>query len=70
VIDGKKVPSAKKFASLLEAHTDIIIKAFRDFQYGHKINLSTEKHGLTTCLSIEKCGSADSERFFPMHHAQ
>jgi IS5 family transposase len=70
VIDGEKVLSSEKIVSLFEPHTDIIIKGFRDVQYGHKINLSTEKHGLITGLSIEKGNPADSERFLPMLHTQ
>jgi IS5 family transposase len=69
VMDGEKVPSAEKIVSLFEHHTDIIIKGFRDVQYGHKINLSTEQHGLITCLSIEKGNPSDRERFLPMLHA-
>lgn len=69
VINGENVPSSEKIVSLFESHTDIIIKGFRDVQYGHKINLSTEKHGLITCLSIEKGNPADSERFMPMLQA-
>jgi IS5 family transposase len=66
VIDGEKVPSSEKVVSLFEPHTDIIVKGFRDIQYGHKINLSTEKHGLITCLSIEKGNPSDKELFLPM----
>ncbi|MGV0036249.1 MAG: ISNCY family transposase [Candidatus Azotimanducaceae bacterium WSBS_2022_MAG_OTU7] len=66
VIDGEKVFASEKIVSLFEPHSDIIIKGHRDVQYGHKINLSTEKHGLITCLSIEKGNPSDSERFLPM----
>ena len=69
VIDGEKVPASEKIVSFFESHTDIIIKGFRDIQYGHKINLSTEKRGLITCLSIENGNPSDSERFLPMLHA-
>lgn len=70
VVDGETVPSSEKIVSLFEPHTDIIIKGFRDVQYGHKINLSTEKHGLITCLSIEEGNPSDSEQFLPMLYAQ
>jgi IS5 family transposase len=43
VIDKESVHSSKKFVSLFEPHTDIIVKGFRDVQYGHKINLSSER---------------------------
>jgi len=69
VIDDEKVPSSEKIVSLFEPHTDIIIKGFRDVQYGHKINLSTEDHGLITALSIEKGNPSDGDRFLPMLQA-
>ena len=69
VINGETVSSSEKIVSLFESHTDIIIKGFRDVQYGHKINLSTEKHGLITCLSIEDGNPSDRERFLPMLQA-
>ena len=40
VIRKESVPSSEKIVSLFEPHTDIIVKKFRDVQYGHKINLS------------------------------
>jgi IS5 family transposase len=35
VIQGERVPSSDKIVSLFEPHTDIIVKGFRDVQYGH-----------------------------------
>lgn len=46
--------------------TDIIIKGHRDIDYGHKINLATDKHGLITQLMIEKGNPCDTERFMPL----
>jgi IS5 family transposase len=66
VIDKESVPSSEKVISLFEEHSDIIVKGYRDIQYGHKINLSTEKHGLITSLSIEKGNPADSDLFLPV----
>jgi len=63
VVDKEKVPSADKIVSIFEEHTDIIIKGFRDTQFGHKINLSSEKSGFITHLSIEEGNPADSELF-------
>ena len=54
VIRKESVHSSEKIVSLFESHTDIIVKKFRDVQYGHKINLSNEKNGIITYLSIEK----------------
>jgi IS5 family transposase len=66
VVNHEPVPSPEKLISLFEEHSDFIVKGFRDVQYGHKINLSTEKHGLITCLLIEEGNPADSERFLPV----
>ncbi len=52
--------------SLFEPHTDIIVKGFRDVQYGHKINLSSEKSGFITYLSIEKGNPSDTDLFMPV----
>ena len=72
VIHGERVPSADKIVSLFEAHTDIIVKGFRDVQYGHKINLSSDANGFITALTIEEGNPADKILFLPMldyHHA-
>ena len=66
VIDKESVPSSEKIISLFEEHSDVIVKEYRDIQYGHKINLSTEKHELITFLSIEKGNPADSDLFLPV----
>lgn len=69
VMRGEKVSPSEKVVSLFEPHADIIVKGFRDVQYGHKINLSTEKHGLITYLSIEEGNPSDRERFLPILEA-
>lgn len=66
VIDKEKVPSSEKIVSLFEPHTDIIIKGFRDVQYGHKVNLSSDKNGFITYFSIERGNPADSDLFIPV----
>ncbi len=65
VINKERVPSTEKIVSLFEEHTDIIVKGFRDIQYGHKINLSSEKNGFISYLSIEKGNPADKNLFMP-----
>jgi IS5 family transposase len=69
VVEKESVPSSEKIVSLFEEHSDIIIKGFRDIQYGHKINLGTEEHGLITYLSIEDGNPSDRERFLPILYA-
>jgi transposase, IS5 family len=66
VIRGERVPSSDKIVSLFESHTDIIVKGFRDVQYGHKINLSSEDRGFITALSIEDGNPADKILFLPV----
>jgi len=66
IIDKESVPASEKIVSLFEEHSDIIIKGFRDVQYGHKINLVSEQRGFITCLLIEEGNPADSERFLPV----
>jgi IS5 family transposase len=66
VIQGERVPSSDKIVSLFEPHTDIIVKGFRDVQYGHKINLSTEVRGFITALTIEEGNPADKALFLPV----
>lgn len=66
VIQGESVPSSDKIVSLFESHTDIIVKGFRDVQYGHKINLSTEVSGFITALTIEEGNPGDKALFLPI----
>jgi IS5 family transposase len=66
VVRKESVHSSEKVVSLFEPHTDIIVKGFRDVQYGHKINLSSEKNGFITHLSIEEGNPSDKELFIPV----
>jgi len=66
VVDKQRVHSSEKIVSIFEPHTDIIIKGSRDVQYGHKINLSSEKSGFITHLSIEKGNPSDKDLFIPV----
>lgn len=66
VTHGESVPSSDKIVSLFEPHTDIIVKGFRDVQYGHKINLSSEARGFITALTIEEGNPSDKALFLPV----
>jgi IS5 family transposase len=66
VINKESVHASEKIVSIFEPHTDIIIKGFRDVQYGHKINLSSEKSGFITHLSIGKGNPSDKDLFIPV----
>lgn len=66
VIDKEPVPASEKVFSIFEDHTDIIVKGFRDIQYGHKINLSSVEKGFITYLSIEDGNPCDKLLFLPV----
>lgn len=66
VIQGERVLSADKIVSLFEPHTDVIVKGFRDVQYGHKINLSSDVSGFITALTIEEGNPGDKMLFLPI----
>ena len=66
VFGGESVPASEKIVSIFEPHTDIIVKGERKIQYGHKINLSTEKNGFITALNIEKGNPIDSDCYIPL----
>lgn len=66
VIQGERVPSSNKLVTLFEPHADVIVKGFRDVQYGHKINLSSEVSGFITALTIEEGNPSDKTLFLPM----
>lgn len=72
VLHKEKVPSSEKIVSIFEHHTDIIVKGFRDIQYGHKINLSSEVRGFITAFSIEEGNPSDKELWLPVveYHQQ
>jgi IS5 family transposase len=66
VIHKEVVHTSEKIVSIFETHTDIIVKGYRDIQYGHKINLASDESGFITYLAIEDGNPADSERFIPI----
>ena len=66
VLKEEKVPAADKVVSVFEPHTDIIVKDRRDTQFGHKLNLTTGKHGMVLDVVIEEGNPADSSRLLPM----
>lgn len=69
VIQQESVPSSEKVVSLFEPHTDVIVKGFRDVQYGHKLNLSSDASGFFTYASLEQGNPSDKELFLPVLHA-
>lgn len=66
VLRGEQVPAEEKIVSLLESHTDIIVRDRRDTHYGHKLYLSAGASGLITDCLIARGNPADSEMAVPM----
>ncbi len=66
VFNAEKVPASEKIVSLFEEHTDIIVKAKRDTQYGHKINLATQIDGFVAYLNIEHGNPSDKVLVMPV----
>jgi len=59
VFRGEAVPVEDKIVSIFEPHTDIIIKAPRETEYGHKVCLTTGSSGLVTVIQVEEGNPAD-----------
>jgi len=70
IIKGEKVPAAEKIVSLFEPHANIIVKAPRQTQYGHKLNVTTGKSNMIIDAVIESGNPADSSCFIPMVERQ
>lgn len=66
VYHGEKVPAVEKIVSLFEEHTDVIVKAKRDTQYGHKINLATQINGFVAYVNIEQGNPSDKVLIMPV----
>ena len=66
VYENISVPANEKIFSVFEPHTDIIVKGARDVQYGHKINLATDTHGLVLYLSVLEGNPADKVLYKPV----
>jgi IS5 family transposase len=60
VFDGEAVPASEKLVSIFEEHTDIIVKAPRDTQFGHKVTLTGGASSMILDCVIAKGNPADS----------
>ena len=60
VFDGEAVPASEKLVSIFEEHTDIIVKAPRDTQFGHKVTLTGGPSSMILDCVIAKGNPADS----------
>lgn len=66
VYDEEDVPASQKIVSIFEPHTDIIVKGQRDVQFGHKINLATQRDGFIIYGRIEDGNPADAVLYMPV----
>jgi len=60
VFDGETVPAAEKLVSIFEEHTDIIVKAPRETQFGHKVTLTGGASSMILDCVISDGNPADS----------
>lgn len=60
VFNGESVPVADKLVSIFEDHTDIIVKARRETQFGHKLTFTGGASSMILDCVIAKGNPADS----------
>ena len=56
----EEVPVEEKIFSIYEQHTDIIVKGWRDVQFGHKVNIGSGASNLILTCEILKGNPNDS----------
>jgi IS5 family transposase len=60
VFDKEKVPAREKIVSIFEVHTDVIVKAPRETEYGHKVFLTGGASSMILDCVIAEGNPADS----------
>jgi IS5 family transposase len=60
VFDDERVPASEKLVSIFEEHTDIIVKAPRETQFGHKVTLTGGASSMILDCVISQGNPADS----------
>jgi IS5 family transposase len=60
VFDKEKVPAREKIVSIFEEHTDVIVKAPRETEYGHKVFLTGGASSMILDCVIAEGNPADS----------
>jgi IS5 family transposase len=66
VFDGESVPAGEKLVSIFEEHTDIIVKAPRKTQFGHKVTLTGGASSMILDCVIAEGNPADSSEAVAM----
>jgi len=70
IFKGEKVPSDQKIISFFEPHSDIIVKKYRETEYGHKVFFTGGSSSLILDCVIEQGNPADSTKFMHMLERQ
>ncbi len=70
VFDEEAVPASEKLVSIFEEHTDIIVKAPRKVQYGHKVTLTGGASSMVLDCVIAKGNPPDSSEATTMVERQ
>lgn len=60
-MNKESVPASEKIVSIFEEHTDIIVKRFREVEFGHKSTITAGASGLVLDLQIYKGNPKDSQ---------
>jgi transposase, IS5 family len=60
VFNGEVVPASEKLVSIFEEHSDIIVKAPRETQFGHKVTLTGGSSSMILDCVISEGNPADS----------
>jgi IS5 family transposase len=66
VFEGQSVAASDKVVSMVESHTDVIVKGGREVEYGHKAFLSVGRSSMVLDLVIERGNPADVTRVQPL----
>ena len=64
-INGEQVPNEEKIFSIFEPHTDILVKGSRNYEFGHKVDISSGKSNLILDCAVLQGNPSDTELFAP-----
>lgn len=70
IFKGEKVPPDQKIISFFEPHSDIIVKKYRETEYGHKVFFTSGSSNLILDCTVEQGNPADSTKFMQMLERQ
>ena len=64
-IHGEQVPNEEKVFSIFEPHTDILAKGSRNYEFGHKVDISSGKSNLIPDCAVLQGNPSDTELYAP-----